>query len=425
MELKWLYAVMVMKTVSSTAKESASTSTSTVRDTTDMTTVRDITDMTPDTRYNVTDLDVRDSIVNNKTMNDNGNNTAIEEVDQSSPAPSLALIHSGSVTEATYKSFLTVTGYIQFPLTVIALATNICNVVVFCQKRMRSPTSTILLALCISEVLFLTTVIIANIMDLAYGDKAMTRRIYLIYGLYVSNYASVALRRAGFCYTCLVSAERFIAVTFPLQAKSMRLVKNPGVVCALIMAAGFAAHIFSPMKYIVTSYMAADNTTVYRFQHTSMYLNDKAQFENSSKASKFIFVYFMLFACLVFNLLIVISLRRHTKRRQSMETSEKSGDAQKREMQTTTTIMASTVVYVILALPTNTNSIINNFNDDYRIFAREHFLFFLVGRVGNVCELLSNFTNFIFYIILSAAFRETILQMFIPCATTDTAIDVT
>ncbi|XP_046561094.1 sex peptide receptor-related protein 2-like [Haliotis rubra] len=367
-------------------------------------------------------MDLRD---HNNTIYENSNNTVKEEEKKSKSASPFALIHSGSVTEATFKTFLTVTGYIQVPLTIIALATNFCNVVVFCQKRMKSPTSTILLALCISEVLFLTTDIIASIMDLIYGDKALSKRIYLYYGLYVSNYASVALRRVGFCYTCLVSAERFIAVTFPLHAKSMRLVKNPGVVCALIMVVGLLAHIFSPLKYIVISYQAANNTTAYRFEHTSMYVKDKLHFENASIASKFIFVYFMLLGCLFFNLLIVISLRRHSKGRQSIKTSQNSEQAQKREMQTTITIMASTVVYVILALPTNTNSIINNFSDDYGIFAREHFLFFLVGRVGNVCELVSNFTNFFFYIVLSATFRETFLQVFIPCSSPEKSTKIT
>ncbi|XP_067685309.1 sex peptide receptor-related protein 2-like [Haliotis asinina] len=434
MELTLFYTLVVV--LSSTAQESTVTLPSTFAVATDVprpkitnatspivqstSVLRDVTDVTTEGAYNVTDMGPNDIIINsnNNTIHGNSNITVENEEEDKSASP-FALIHSGSVTEATYKTFLTVTGYIQLPLTVIALATNICNVVVFCQKRMKSPTSTILLALCISEVLFLTTDITASIMDLIYGDKALTERIYLFYGLYVSNYASVTLRRVGFCYTCLVSAERFIAVTFPLQAKSMRLVKNPGVVCALIMVAGFLAHIFSPVKYVVTSYKTDDNTTAYRFEHTSMYVRDKVHFENASMASKFIFVYLMLLGCLFFNLLIVISLRRHSKGRQAIKTSQNSDQAQKREMQTTITIMASTMVYVILALPTNTNSIINNISDDYGIFTREHFLFFLVGRVGNVCELVSNFTNFFFYIMLSATFRETFRQMFIPCASPD------
>ncbi|XP_048252674.1 FMRFamide receptor-like [Haliotis rufescens] len=382
------------------------------------TSARARTDMTTATIYNVTDIDAGDSIANNKRMKGNLNNTVNNEVMQSNSASPFALIHSGSVTETTYNSFNTVLQIIQFPLNVIALAINLCNVVVFSQRRMKSATSTILLALCISEFLHLTTIIFASTMKFIYGGEVVSIRFYLIYGLYVNLYATVSLRRVGFCYNCLVSAERFIAVTFPLQAKSMRLVKNPGVVCALIMVASFVGHIFSPMKYIVISYSASDNTTAYRLDSSLMYVKDKVHFANCSLASQFIFVYFMLFGCLVFNLLIVISIQRHSKGRQSMKTSQSTGDAKKREMQTTITIMVSTVVVVILALPANTNAFISNFNDDYGINVRQHFLFLLVARVGIFCELVSYFTNFFFYIALSASFRETFIRVFIPCATT-------
>ncbi|XP_046544510.1 neuromedin-U receptor 1-like [Haliotis rubra] len=422
MELKWFYSVIVIQGLSSTAQELAVTPTSSGRNNTEVSTTADassiLRNITAGTaasvaRCNVTDMDVRDSIDNNETMNDSCNNTANEEEKQTNP---FGLIHSGSVTEATYKSFITVTDYIQFACSVIALATNICNVIVFCQKRMKSPSSTILLALCASQLLLLVIFMIVSIINLIYGAEAGTKRIKLYYGIYINVFVAVALRRVGFCYTCLVSAERFIAVTFPLQAKSMRLVKNPGVVCALIMAVCLIAHIFSPLKFAVISYLASDNTTAYKSGYSSMYVKDKVHFENSSIASKVIFVYLMLFGCLMFNLLIVISLRRHSKGRQSIKTSQNSGEKQKIERQTTITIMASTVVFVILALPSNTSAIIANVNDDYGFYTREHFLFLVVNKAGGVCELVSMFTDFIFYIALSTAFRETFVQVFIPCA---------
>ncbi|XP_046330381.2 probable G-protein coupled receptor B0563.6 [Haliotis rufescens] len=358
------------------------------------------------------------TIHNTTDMDDNGNNTANEEVMKpKSPFSPFALIHSGSVAEATYKSFFLLTENITLPLYLIALATNICNVIVFCQKRMRSPTSTILLAMCISQVLYLSCTLVTKTMRYIYGKEVESVRFYKLYGLYVNLYVAVALGRLGFCYNFLLSAERFIAVTFPLQAKSMRLVKNPSVVCVLIMVASFVGHIFSPMKFYVKPYSTSDNITVYRYASSPLYVKYEVHFMNCSLASQFIFVYFMLLGCLVFNFLIVISLRRHSKARQSMKTTQNTGDAQKKEMQTTITIMASTVVVVILALPSNANSFASSFNDDYGLFTREHYLFSLVTMVGGICQLVSNFTNFFFYIALSATFRKTFIQVFIPCAT--------
>ncbi|XP_067685357.1 probable G-protein coupled receptor B0563.6 [Haliotis asinina] len=415
MELELFYTVLIIQALPSTAQQLAMTPASTVRDNTEVSTTADVSSILPNitaastAMCNVTNIDVRGS---NETMNDICNNITNEE---EKPIKPISLIHSGSVSEATYNSFATVIDYIQFSCSVIALPTNLCNIIVFCQKRMKSPSSTILLALCASEILYVTVTLIDSTLNLIYGAEVQTKYIKQFFNIYSSMFVAVVLRRVGICYNCLVSAERFIAVTFPLQAKSMRLVKNPGVVCALILAVTLVAHVFSPLKFVIRSYLASDNTTAYRSEFSSLYTKERVHFLNASAASKFIFVYLMLSGCLIFNLLIVISLRRHSKGRQSIKTSQNSEEKQKREMQTTITIMASTIVFVILALPANTSSVVANFTDDYGFYAKEHFLFLFMNKIGSLCELASNFTDFFVFITLSTAFRETFLEVFIPC----------
>ncbi|ESO99435.1 hypothetical protein LOTGIDRAFT_158520 [Lottia gigantea] len=328
-----------------------------------------------------------------------------------------SIINEGFVSKETYDEIEKVTRYLTFVTQVLVVLVCTINIIVFSRRPMRSPTSAYLIALNSTELLSVTSGVMTSVVGFIFGDKAFVSYGYLFMGLYMSNYFTVATRRCTFVFTCLVAAERFLAVAFPLKSKHMKLVRKPIIFILATVTLSFVFHLFSVLKYNLVPYLSPNsNETFWKFQFTKIFLENKANMESWSIASKIIFVYIQLIGCLILNIGIVIALKRHRMNRLRLNSSE---DVSKvaQEKQTTVTILVSTFVFVLLALPVNTSSVVANLDStNYGLNTKNHYLFYAILHLGGWFELLSDCTNFISYIVLSTQFRLTFIDVFGNCS---------
>ncbi|ESO99434.1 hypothetical protein LOTGIDRAFT_158519 [Lottia gigantea] len=362
--------------------------------------------------------DINQTIVNSN-ISLRINSTDPETYTPAAKSGMVSVINTGLISKTTYDKLERTVRYMTYVTQIIAVVLVCFNIIVFSRHTMRSPTSSYLIAVNISQIFTIVSGSFLTIAGFIFGDKAFFSYNYLFIGLYISNYFTVATRRCTFVLTCLVAAERFLAVAFPLKSKHFKLVRKPILFIVTIAVLSFIFHIFSVLKYdIIPFQVGISNETFWKFQFTKRFLENKANMESWSIASKIIFVYIQLIGCLILNIGIVIALKRHRMNRLRLNSSE---DVSKvaQEKQTTVTILVSTFVFVLLALPVNTSSVVANLNRiNYGINTKNHYLFYFLMHIGGWFELLSDCTNFMFYIALSSRFRKTFAQVICRCFST-------
>ncbi|XP_067674977.1 uncharacterized protein [Haliotis asinina] len=235
--------------------------------------------------------------------------------------------------------------------------------------------------------------------------------------IYLGNYIGVCCRRLSYIVTSLVSMERMIGIAFPLRARHLRALKSPKVVLPVITVGLLCYHIFSPLKLRVISSSNTNNGSNsningsgFTMAVTTLYRQNVNAFEIVGIVGKVLFVFLPLIGCLLFNVLTITCLHKHSKIRRSLSNSLDNRRLYHNERQTTITILVSTFIYVVLNLPVNVSSLVANIVPEYALGRREHYLFLLMNVVGYVCENISNITNFISYLALSSKFRHVLFR---------------
>ncbi|KAK6186451.1 hypothetical protein SNE40_008488 [Patella caerulea] len=336
--------------------------------------------------------------------------------DQQGSAP-----YQGFVTPEAYLSFIEKSGYFIYPLTFLAFLFCGFGVIVYSTKQMRSPTSIYLLAVNLTELANVVINMATETTGFIYGDRASDSLIYIVIFYYFNAYLGTSVRRTTFWLSSLLSAERCIAVCYPLKSKCFKLVRYPVVTAISVTISSVLFHVFVALKLFLYQYQSKDsNATLWKLLPTESFVTDRAPYDAMSIASKVLFVVLPLLGCLIFNFITVVALRIHTKTRASM-TGSVGIKSNNNDSKTTITVLASTFVLVIMALPSNITSFIGNVDADLQ--AKELYSFLVFRRIGRLCELISNCVGFICYMTLSARFRKTFIGIFCPCRSKKSSIN--
>ncbi|KAK6177724.1 hypothetical protein SNE40_015769 [Patella caerulea] len=339
--------------------------------------------------------------------------TNVTVLNKTAPRQEISLIDSGLVSKEIFQALHSNINYSMYPLTFVGFVFCVFGAVVYSTKSMRSPTSLYLVALNLSELGNVVISILQETLGVMYGQKATSTYVYLTVQLYFSIYLGAAVRRTTYCLTCLLSAERCIAVVFPLKSKHFKIVKNPVITVMCVTTASIIFHVFVAIKFNVVSYQSLiTNETLWKFQFTDFYLTNKLEYEAWSISSKVVFVYTSLLGCLILNFIVVITLRRHSKAREDIVATN---IPRINDLRITVTVLVSTFLLVIFALPSNVSSLLQNTLSGYGTNTKEHYLYHTIMRIGKLCELISNCVGFIVYMTLSSQFRKVFLKIFCQC----------
>ncbi|XP_071114858.1 rhodopsin, GQ-coupled-like [Haliotis cracherodii] len=318
--------------------------------------------------------------------------------------PRISLISQGILSKEQYQRGAKVCLYIFYPLFTSAVLLNTFNIMVYTDPAMRSPTSTYLIALATNELFFAVLSVVRHILSQVYGIDAIKKQAYLYFALFGSNFVLASLRVLMYCMTVLVSTERFLAVAFPLKSRNFRLIKSPIIFIISVTIICLSCHLPGSFKYNV---VPKPNSTDYTIKPSAMFINNRDLLLGLGMANRILYTYTVLVCGFIINLCVLLALRMHSRNRQKMNTTVDEEKAAKRERQTTITILTSTLLFTVLAIPLATDAMVSTFVADYRVNQREHYINMLMKDVNNILIMFSLSTDFVFYITLSRAYRRT------------------
>ncbi|KAL8593131.1 hypothetical protein ACOMHN_018057 [Nucella lapillus] len=304
-----------------------------------------------------------------------------------------------------------VTAQVLYVLGGIALVLNALNIIVMTRPSIRSPTSTFLVALSVMQLVY-TVVRLIPAIHRIFKPLVFTDYFYLINSIYIINYVLTSLRRSMYCLQCFISAERLLAVWLPLKAKQFLLVRRPWLFICLTPVVVLLAHLHVALKIEIFETRNERNQTVHSFRYSQHYQRDPEAFNQLSIAMKVVFVYLTLLMLIVTNLAMIHIIKRSASARKKMNTNVDMSAAQKRENQMTLTIVVSTVIFVVLCLPTVSSSLAANAApQSYGPFSPHRYLYLFMNRFGGLLFELAFSTDFFTYVSLSTAYRNTLLRM--------------
>ncbi|XP_071082655.1 uncharacterized protein [Haliotis cracherodii] len=301
---------------------------------------------------------------------------------------------------------------LNMPVTLTATVLNTINICVFCRKTMRSNTNAYLLASSVSQLLYSIIMLCDVVGFITYGNA--TNLFSTVFGIYISNYVAVVLRRFNFLIACVVSMERYLVTAIPLKAKQYRLVHSPGQFITGLALFSLLAHVYSIFRNTVnTNYK--DGVTTYSACQTGFYINNMYVVNVWSTTTRVLSVYLAVTASLVFNVLVVISLRRQRQFRQSITNNRVAGKLDAREKQTTVTILVTNFLSFVLTVPIVSNIMAFDLIPAYGYFSPYYQnVYLMIQQVGSTCVLFGLSVDFISHMLLSEMYRSTFFCMFKP-----------
>lgn len=302
---------------------------------------------------------------------------------------------------------------------------NILSLVILIHQRMRNQTNYILAALCVSDTLFLVHCLIFTGINVhkklspVEGENARAH-IYPILGAY----GSVVTARITSCLTTLLCMERFVAVFFPMQARTVCSKRNTCIAIAGIYILTFIAFIPFSIKYeAVTRY---DNHTVAytTMNTTSFYENNLNFYKVYGTILNIIFRFAPLVIIPILNVIMIRVVhitwkkRRHLsadiKNSNYFRNSNRNGKHSSSSEQQHITIMLLTVsfIFLICILPGALNSLATHVWCTYNRLGKLRNLYMVISTVTFLLETINSSVNFIIYMALNRKFRLLYKEIF-------------
>lgn len=292
---------------------------------------------------------------------------------------------------------------------------NSLSLVVLFNQRMRNQTNYILAALCVSDTIFLIHSLIYTGLNVykkmnPIAGESLRARVYPIVGAY----GSVVAGRITSCLTTLLCAERFVAVFFPMKAKTICSKRNTGISIAGIYLITLLVFIPFCRKYEAVENYVNENFTFISMNKTSFYKNNLKFYQVYGTTLNIIFRFAPLLVIPFLNALMIRIVHRTWKQRTRMSAdnghirvSSRNGKHGSYTDQSRITIMLLTVSFVFLVciLPGAVNSLVTHFVGTYNRLGKLRNLYMVISTVTYLLETINSSVNFIIYMAFSRKFR--------------------
>ncbi|KAL8564639.1 hypothetical protein ACOMHN_032195 [Nucella lapillus] len=298
---------------------------------------------------------------------------------------------------------------IRYVIYVFSLPATVCNVLVFMQPSMRSATSFYVSGLSMAQLVYIGASVVGRVMatNIENPSNDIT---YLIYSVYVSSYLSIVVRRASYMLMCFMSLERLYAVVRPLHIKEFLLTRHPLVITGLTYLFALAWHVYMLAKSGIKEIRSSrTGKMVHIFVYTDLYKSNPGIADGFSTASPILMTYIPLVALMMLNVLTVWALRRHNTKLGKSSTNEEA--KRQRERQMTRTILATTVIYILLSLPYAFHNLLKSIFEDFDKRQKYENLYYVSRGTAFNLTLLSCALDFFCFFLLSSNFRKTFLTL--------------
>ncbi|KAK7498572.1 hypothetical protein BaRGS_00010232, partial [Batillaria attramentaria] len=248
------------------------------------------------------------------------------------------------------------------------------------------------------------------------------------------RYLAQWTRRCVYCLAVLVSLERFFAISFPLKARFIKIIRFPKLSNLSVIVVCGTFHVYQFLAYHVVYDQRSGR---YVLGYTSLYVAHTDAFNAVANAAKFLFSYLPLVAGAFLSVALYVVLRRSSRARATLHAVHEADQAKKMrlaERQLSRTIwvsnalftslslptsivtLVSNALFTLLSLPINTVSLVSTYHATFgpEPSKLDRDLYVLVTRVALFLLIASRFTNFLSYASLSTAFRRNLLRCFRP-----------
>ena len=336
---------------------------------------------------------------------------------------------SHDISETKVKAMLLVTGIILIPIfCFLGSIGNILSLCVLFHQRMRNQVNYVLAALCVSDTLFLIHCLIYTGLNLYRKFKpnegeSLRAHVYPIVGAY----GSVVTARITSWLTLLLCAERFVAVYFPMRAKSICNNRNTCVCVGCIYVITMVLFIPLSLKYEAKELHSNRTTNNVRtiMATTDLFNNNRKFFTVYGTFLNILFRFAPLVLIPILNILMIRILHKNWKKRREMSAVDREDsvkltgkDKERKNFnsngQTRITIMLLTVsfIFLICILPGALNSIASHIWPNYSRLGKKKNLFTFVAAFTFLLETINSSVNFIIYMAMSRKFRLLYKEIF-------------
>ncbi|KAL8591338.1 hypothetical protein ACOMHN_052604 [Nucella lapillus] len=332
-----------------------------------------------------------------------------------------------TVSEADFASIMGVVDVVTIVVEMVSLALTAASAWVYALRNMRCTTAVYLAAMNVLDTLGGALVTCIRLWRYVEGSRAVSTLAYSYVSMAGAHYLALSCRRSVYCLSVIVSMERFFVISFPLKARYFKIIQFPKLTVLILTTIVFTFHIYLPLKYQVLP--LASTRGGYRVGYTASYRENVQIYEAVSNSAKFIFAYIPLCFGLAMSLALLVALRRHAVTRASLqekvvvvmvnkrEEAEKEGQVKKKvnrrsaERQLARTILLSTLLFILLSLPSNTAHLVSTYHDTFGFLKLDDRLYRLTSRFSYLALVLSRYTNFLSYVCLSTAFRQNLRRI--------------
>ncbi|KAK7485927.1 hypothetical protein BaRGS_00022793 [Batillaria attramentaria] len=369
------------------------------------------------------------------------------------------LFLDGLLTEDDYGRVSEFVNIVAVPIMLVGIATNAISVLVY-TRMPSSVTSTYFSLTSGLDILYLLTAFPTTFVGLVMGKLQAMRSVYYIYYvLYVTNYVTSTTRKVIVCVTMLTSLDRYLVVAFPIRIRALEHLRRPKLYTFIVagLAYLFDINLAFKNKVIVGSHGDSNQTTI-SILPTQTLLENRQLFLDLNLTSSIIFQYTPLVMLVLFNILLVVSLARHSramkvrlgggkggdgKKRKSAElfSSEdeqwkgqetaadnttrhehrtsgdpadrgaNAGKGPKRQRSVTRTVLVYSFVFTLLALPYTLYPLLSSLIPGFAVYGREHHLVMALSIIFLLLDVVSSAMNFFIYFATGSTFRAGVFKL--------------
>ncbi|KAL4220992.1 hypothetical protein ACF0H5_019256 [Mactra antiquata] len=309
-------------------------------------------------------------------------------------------------------AFWSVHPYITLVICAFGIPTNIVNIVILNQKKMRSSINCILTAIAVSDIITMAdyvpyTVFFYIITGLSSEDIGRRRSFGWTYFLAVHSCLSITTHTLSLWLAVLMSTVRYFFIKTSGRW-NLNIVRTRLAIVGIFIG----TVVLSCPLYALTDLVPAkyENATIYRIRGVQIYYNETSIMDVLN-VWLHIVVGKVLPCCLicVFGCLLLQTLRKSQQLSENLKLTSTSR-RMRAHKRTTRMLLAIMTMFIISALPAAVLTLVSVFV--------EHFFtdcYLLLGDSLDFLSLINNSINFIMYCIMSRQFRDCLCEAFPMC----------
>lgn len=317
------------------------------------------------------------------------------------------------ITDDNLDTMKTVFGVVLLlPVCILGIVGNALCLVVLCHQSSKTATIYCLIGLAISDLMLLFNGFLFSIIVIYVNTNPIEGNNFRsILFPYFGMYTSIVSGRITSMLTMLISMERFVAVHFPMKAKTICSKKTTLIAIIVIYIVTIILFLPYPFKYQVVH--TVKNNISYAIVARSENLSERFC-KCYGIALNALFRFLPVSLVVILNISIMCAIKTTSKKRRSLRSQRKSHvhDAEQRKV--TIMLLVVSLTFLICILPGAINSLLQTIWKEYSRFGRSKNLQQCFSYVTFFLEVLNSSVNFIIYMALSSRFYIIFKKMFDP-----------